>query len=110
VPALPACRHPNHDGAGLPAAAFCSGAVALGPAVIAGAAASVTASLIRTAAPQALTAGYDAGMAVSAGITLIAVLLAVTVIRAPRPADEPRGDTSDAGPAGPGGQSLARSS
>lgn len=83
---------------------------ALGLAVISGAAASVTASLIRTAAPQALTAGYDAGMAVSAGITLIAVLLAVTVIRSPRPAGEPRGGTSDAGPAGPSGQALARSS
>ncbi len=50
---------------------------ALGLAVISGAAASVTSSL---------TTGYDVGMAVATGFTLVAVLLAVTVIRQPEPA------------------------
>jgi EmrB/QacA subfamily drug resistance transporter len=49
---------------------------ALGLAVISGAAASVTSSL---------TTGYDVGMAVATGFTLVAVILAVTVIRQPKP-------------------------
>ena len=56
---------------------------ALGLAVISGTAASVTASLTHDTLPQALTSGYDAGMAVAAGFTLVAVLLAVVVIRSP---------------------------
>ena len=59
---------------------------ALGLAVISGAAASVTTSLGNGTLPQALTSGYDVAMAVSAGFTLLAVLLAITVIRWPRPA------------------------
>jgi predicted MFS family arabinose efflux permease len=56
---------------------------ALGVAVISGTAASVTASLTHDTPPQALTSSYDAGMAVSAGFTLLAVLVAVIVIRSP---------------------------
>jgi MFS family permease len=57
---------------------------ALGLAIISGAAASVTASLTHDTSPQALTTGYGIGMAVSAGLTLIAALLAVAVIRQPK--------------------------
>jgi len=78
---------------------------ALGLAVISGAAASVTASLTtRDALPQALTSGYDIGMAVSAGFTLVAALVAVAVNRRPTPAPEarPQGEevrpVSDAAP------------
>jgi MFS family permease len=49
---------------------------ALGLAVISGAAASVTSSL---------TTGYNVGMAVATGFTLVAVLLAAAVIRQPKP-------------------------
>lgn len=71
---------------------------ALGLAVISGAAASATVSLGHDALPQALTTGYDVGMAVSAGFTLIAVLLAITVTRRPRPAVTAVANDVDAAP------------
>jgi hypothetical protein len=54
---------------------------AVGLAVLAGVAASVTASRHDADRALSVTIGYDAGMAVAAGLTLIAVLLAVAVIR-----------------------------
>ncbi|MQY40012.1 putative MFS-type transporter EfpA [Streptomyces sp. RB17] len=62
---------------------------ALGLAVISGTAGTVTASLTHDALPQALTSGYNVAMAVAAGITAIAGLLAALVIRTPRRADTP---------------------
>ncbi len=59
---------------------------AVGLAVISAVAASYTASLTRDSGPQALTSGYDLAMAVAAGITLLASVVAATVIRARRPA------------------------
>jgi hypothetical protein len=49
----------------------------------------VRCALPGTAPAQALTTGYNAGMAVSAGLTLLALLIAVTVIRAPQPIPNP---------------------
>ena len=59
---------------------------AVGLAVISAVAASYTASLIHDSGPQALTSGYNLAMAVAAGITLLASVVAATVIRARRPA------------------------
>ncbi len=59
---------------------------AVGLAVISAVAASHTASLTGDSGPQALTSGYDLAMAVAAGITLLASVIAATVIRARRPA------------------------
>jgi EmrB/QacA subfamily drug resistance transporter len=58
---------------------------AVGLAIVSGAAAAVTGSMTGTGPSQALVTGYDAGMAVAAGLTVIALLAAVTVVRAPRP-------------------------
>jgi hypothetical protein len=63
---------------------------AVGLAIVSGAAAAVTGSLHGTAPAQALTTGYNAGMAVAAGLTLMALLLAVTVIRSPQSSPAPR--------------------
>ena len=60
------------------------GAVRL--AVISAAAASYTASLTRDSVPQALASGYDLAMAVAAGLTLVAAVVAVTAIRVGRTA------------------------
>ncbi|HEY2442654.1 MAG TPA: MFS transporter [Streptosporangiaceae bacterium] len=57
---------------------------AVGLAIVSGAAAAITRSLHGTAPAQALTTGYDAGMGVAAGLTLLALLLAVTAIRSPQ--------------------------
>jgi MFS family permease len=59
---------------------------AVGLAVISAVAASYTASLTRDSVPQALTSGYDLAMAVAAGLTLLASVVAATIIRASRPA------------------------
>lgn len=59
---------------------------AVGLAIVSGAAAAVTGALAATARARALTDGYDAGMAVAAALTLLAAVIAVTVIRTPRPA------------------------
>src|ERR1700728_1908816 len=58
---------------------------AVGLAVISAVAASYTASLTRDSGPQALTSGYDLAMAVAAGLTLLASVVAGTVIRARPP-------------------------
>jgi hypothetical protein len=58
---------------------------AVGLAVISAVAASYTASLTRASLPQALTSGYDLAMAVAAGFTLLASVVAAAVIRARRP-------------------------
>ena len=59
---------------------------AVGLAVISAVAASYTASLTRDSGPQALTSGYNLAMAVAAGLTLLASVIAATVIRVSRPA------------------------
>ena len=59
---------------------------AVGLAVISAVAASYTAWLTRDSGPQALTSGYDLAMAVAAALTLLASVVAATVIRARRPA------------------------
>ena len=56
---------------------------AVGLAIVSGTAAAVTGALTGPVRAQALTTGYDAGLGVAAGLTLLALLLAVTVIRAP---------------------------
>ncbi len=58
---------------------------AVGLAVISAVAASYTASLTRDSGPQALTSGYDLAMAVAAGFTLLASVVAATVILASAP-------------------------
>ena len=58
---------------------------AVGLAVISAVAASYTASLTRDSVPQALTSAYNLGMAVAAGVTLLASVIAATVIRVRRP-------------------------
>jgi EmrB/QacA subfamily drug resistance transporter len=58
---------------------------AVGLAVISAVAASYTASLTRDSGPQALTSGYDLAMAVAAAITLLASVVAATVIRPAHP-------------------------
>jgi uncharacterized membrane protein YozB (DUF420 family) len=58
---------------------------AVGLAIVSGAAAAVTRFLPRTAPAQALTTGYNAGMAIAAALALLALLLAVTAIRSPKP-------------------------
>jgi EmrB/QacA subfamily drug resistance transporter len=70
---------------------------AVGLAVISAAAASHTASLTRAFGPQALTSGYDLAMAVAAGLTLLASVIAATIIRARRPALAARSLTDRAG-------------
>jgi hypothetical protein len=57
----------------------------VGLAIVSGAAAAVTRFLPRTAPAQALTTGYNAGMAISAALALLTLLLAVTAIRSPKP-------------------------
>jgi EmrB/QacA subfamily drug resistance transporter len=59
---------------------------AVGLTVISAVAASYAASLTHDSGPQALTSGYNLAMAVAAGITLLASVIAATVIRARRPA------------------------
>ena len=59
---------------------------AVGLAVISAVAASYTAALTRDTGPQALTSGYNLAMAVAAGFTVLASVIAATVIRARRPA------------------------
>ena len=49
-------------------------------------AASYTASLTHDSPPQALTSGYDLAMAVAAGVTLLASVVAATVLQPRRPA------------------------
>jgi hypothetical protein len=66
---------------------------AVGLAVISAVAASYTASLTRDSGPRALTSGYNLAMAAAAGITLLASVIAATVIRARRPA--PRRHVTD---------------
>ncbi len=66
---------------------------AVGLAVISAVAASYTAALTHDSVPQALTSGYDLAMAVAAGITLLASVVAAAVIRPRRFAPVP--------PAGP---------
>jgi len=63
---------------------------AVGLAVISAAAASYTASLPQDSGPQALTSGYNLAMAVAAGITLLASVIAATVIRVRQPAPAAR--------------------
>jgi sugar phosphate permease len=76
---------------------------AVGLAVISAVAASYTASLTREGGPQALTSGYDLAMAVAAGLTLLASLIAATVLRVRRPAPaEPAAVTGLGAPAVPG--------
>jgi EmrB/QacA subfamily drug resistance transporter len=58
---------------------------AVGLAVISAVAASYTASLTRDPLPQALTSGYSLAMAVAAGLTLLASVIAATVIKVKRP-------------------------
>jgi EmrB/QacA subfamily drug resistance transporter len=58
---------------------------AVGLAVISAVAASYTASLTHDSGPQALTSGYNLAMAVAAGLTLLASVIAATVIRVSRP-------------------------
>jgi EmrB/QacA subfamily drug resistance transporter len=60
---------------------------AVGLAVISAVAASYTASLTRDSGAQALTSGYHLAMAVAAGLTLLASVIAATVIRV-RPAGD----------------------
>jgi hypothetical protein len=55
---------------------------ALGLAVLSGVAPSVT-SHTRGSVAHALVTGYDAGMVVAAALTLIALVVAITVIRRP---------------------------
>jgi EmrB/QacA subfamily drug resistance transporter len=57
---------------------------AVGLAVISAVAASYTSSLTRDSGPQALTSGYDLAMAVAAGLTLLASVVAATVIQVRR--------------------------
>jgi EmrB/QacA subfamily drug resistance transporter len=57
---------------------------AVGLAILSGIAASFTASLIHDSAKQALISGYNLAMAVAVGFTVLAVLVAVFVIRAPQ--------------------------
>jgi hypothetical protein len=59
---------------------------AVGLAVISAVAASYNASPTGESGPQALTSGYNLAMAAAAGLTLLASLVAVTAIRARRPA------------------------
>jgi EmrB/QacA subfamily drug resistance transporter len=59
---------------------------AVGLAVISAVAASYTASLTHHSGPQALTSGYNLAMAVAAWVTLLASVIAATVIRVRRPA------------------------
>jgi EmrB/QacA subfamily drug resistance transporter len=59
---------------------------AVGLAVISAVAASYTASLTHDSLPQALTSGYDLAMAVAAGLTLLASVIAAIVIRVRRAA------------------------
>ncbi|GGL98485.1 MFS transporter [Nakamurella endophytica] len=56
---------------------------AVGLAVLSGVAASVARARGGRGSAQALTAGYDTAMAVAAGFTLLAVLVAVAVVRTP---------------------------
>jgi sugar phosphate permease len=72
---------------------------AVGLAVISAVAASYTASLTRDSGPQALTSGYNLAMAVAAGLTLLASVIAATVIRVSRPA--PAGPAAVTGPGTP---------
>jgi EmrB/QacA subfamily drug resistance transporter len=57
---------------------------AVGLAIVSGVAAAVTGSLRGTTPHQALTTGYNAGLGTAAGLTCVALLLAVAVIRAPK--------------------------
>jgi MFS family permease len=59
---------------------------AVGLAVISAVAASYTASLTHDSGAQAVTSGYNLAMAVAAWVTLLASVIAATVIRARRPA------------------------
>ncbi len=59
---------------------------AVGLAVISAVAASYTASLTHDSSSQALTSGYNLAMAVAAGFTVLASVIAATVIRVRRPA------------------------
>jgi EmrB/QacA subfamily drug resistance transporter len=59
---------------------------AVGLAIVSAVAASYTASLTRDSGPQALTSGYNLAMAVAAGLTLLASVIAATVIQVRRPA------------------------
>ena len=59
---------------------------AVGLAIVSAVAASYTASLTRDSGPQALTSGYNLAMAVAAGLTFLASVIAATVIRVRRPA------------------------
>jgi EmrB/QacA subfamily drug resistance transporter len=59
---------------------------AVGLAVISAVAASYTASLTYDSGSQALTSGYNLAMAVAAGLTLLASVIAAAVIRVSRPA------------------------
>jgi EmrB/QacA subfamily drug resistance transporter len=70
---------------------------AVGLAVVSAVAASYTASLTRDSLPQALTSGYDLAMAVAAVLTLLASVVAATVVRASRPG--PANLTAPAAPA-----------
>ncbi|NMO50081.1 DHA2 family efflux MFS transporter permease subunit [Actinoplanes sp. TBRC 11911] len=54
---------------------------AVGLAILAGVAASVTAGHRHPETAAAITTGYDAGMVVAAALTLVAVVIAATVIR-----------------------------
>lgn len=61
---------------------------AVGLVGVSAAAASYTASLTRNSVPEPLTSGYDEAMAVATGLTLLAAVVAVTVIRVgPHPPD-----------------------
>jgi EmrB/QacA subfamily drug resistance transporter len=58
---------------------------AVGLAILSGIAASFTASLVHDSVPQALTSGYKLAMAVSVGLTLLALAVAAIVIQRPQP-------------------------
>jgi MFS family permease len=90
---------------------------AVGLAVISAVAASYTASLTHDSGPQALTSGYNVAMAVAAGLTVLAAVIAAAVIQVRRraPAEpaattglgapgelEARPDSSAASPAAAG--------
>lgn len=69
---------------------------AVGLAVISAAAASYTASLTPDSGLTALTSGYNLAMAVAAGVTLLASVIAATVIRVRQPAPAARSLTASA--------------
>jgi MFS family permease len=79
---------------------------AVGLAALSGIAASFTASLIHDSSRQALISGYNLAMGVSVPFTLLAVLVAVVVIRAASSAGAPSMGTVMSGPSNAEGPSC----